>query len=326
MLIKITGCVLIYTLLLLGSEAIAEESSTDDYIRRAFVIDASTFSYIPEKGINSYRQTSSGMAEEGSRLGFGFTIDEHSVSIKLRPLHKSGRFSASVDMRPQATKEALGFTDQQIDMTDLKPLAIEIGKDKSGRVFQLNLTPRVRITNRTPRRFDANKLRLHNFTFAKSPIFLNDSQYVGRLHSSGGSIAHIDVYGVAKVEFSLYHLVGWEPWGVLDDGVITIVHPEEKTNLQISNVLSSANNENLMGGPYRVWVRWSEPSKTVEQHRQSLIQLRERLQKSDASAVRLGWLDKQIARPPGPWLGGSGVQGGLGKNEIVPEDDEAGTP
>src|SRR5690606_14329150 len=108
------------------------------------------------------------------------------------------------------------------------PQAIRLGTDNSGRIYQLNLAPRVRVIDNTPRRLDVDKLYLHNWRFPDSPILVNDALYVGRLASAQSPVAFVDISGVARVEFSLYPLAGAKPWGVLKQGVITLTLPDDQ--------------------------------------------------------------------------------------------------
>ncbi len=88
-----------------------------------------------------------------------------------------------------------------------------------------------------------------------------------------------DIPGLANVEFSLHHLKGALPIGILSDGVLTITH-EGGTTLRISNVAygtSDINGANpnlkaLPGGPYQVWVRWNKPSQSAEEFHQYMKQ------------------------------------------------------
>ena len=113
---------------------------------------------------------------------------------------------------------------------------------------------------------------------------MNDQDYLGTLDLGGAEIAWIDVPGLAKVEFSLLPLKGAKPEGLLKDGTLRIKHGDE-TRLRISNVKNGFGFASLPGGPYQVWVRWHEPSKTIDDYRDSLRRrirnLRERSERGD---------------------------------------------
>jgi hypothetical protein len=97
---------------------------------------------------------------------------------------------------------------------------------------------------------------------------------------SGGPLAFCDIPGLARIEFSLLHLKDAEALGTLEDGVVNIIHQE--TAIRISDVRNGTNGQVLAGGPYRVWVRWNRPTKTIEEYRESLkhqiASLKERVQ------------------------------------------------
>lgn len=291
-----------------------------DDVHRDFVIDASVVSYLPEKGLDGYGQHGAGMTTAQASLGLGLRIGDVVGTVKISPRIASRRLSVVIDVQPTEARQALGFEQQSLDLTDMKPAAIRLATDREGRVFQLNLSPSVRITDNTPQRLDVSELRLHHWRFPDSPILVNDAMYVGRISFAQSPVAYVDISGVARVEFSLFELTESKPWGMLNGGVVTLTHPNDQTTIQISNVLNGGPHAmELPGGPYRVWVRWSAPTLTVEQHRQELIELRKRI----ASGERPGstaYLDKQLARAPSPWLHSGGVRG-LRGGELVNQSD-----
>ncbi len=292
-----------------------------DYVRREFVIDAAMLSYVTGEGIEGYDWHGSGMAKTRSSLGLGLNIDGVFVSAKIDPRFEDGRFLVTIDLEPEDAKQKLGFEKRYLDLTDLTPLAIRLATSEKGRVYQLNLTPNVRVTDNTPRPLNPSTLRLHNWRFPNSPILVNDALYVGRISSSSSPVAFVDISGVAYVEFSLYELTDAKPWGILNNGIVTLTHPDNHTEIRISDVRNGGPHPvDLPGGPYRVWVRWSDPTYTVEQHRQMLVELRERLVNSDFPKARIAYLDKQLARDPNPWISSSGMRG-LRTGERVDEAD-----
>ena len=152
----------------------------------------------------------------------------------------------------------------------LNPRSLEIARDENGRVYRLSLVPRM-IEKPKPRQFQASDLQLEYWSFPSSPVIVNDQDYVGRLAMSNGPIAWCDIPGLAKVEFSLLHLKDALALGTLEKGVINIKH-EDGTTLRISDVKNGVNGDELGGGPYRVWVRWSKPTQSVAEYRASLKQ------------------------------------------------------
>ncbi len=301
-------------------------AETDDYVRRVFLVDVVVCSYVPGEGIEGYDRHGSGMAVAHSSVGLGsvglgMKISDVSVSVKINPRLEDGRFLVTINFESKNAKRVPGFEKKDLDLTDLKPLAIRLATSEKGRVYQLNLTPSVSVTDNTPRRLDVSKLHFHNWRFPNSPILVNDALYVGRISCSQNSVASVDISGVASVEFSLHQLRNAKLWGVLHNGIVTLTHPDDQTKIQISNVRNGGpHSVDLPGGPYRVWVRWSDPTYTVEQHRQMLVEMRERLVNSDFPKAHIASLDKQLARDPNPWVSSSGIRG-LRKGERVDEAD-----
>jgi hypothetical protein len=286
-------------------------------IRRELVIEASLVSYLHDKGLEGYNHHGGGTTTARGTLGLGLRINGVSAMVNIKSEVKSGRVTATVDLEPDEAKRSLEFQQQKVDLSELKPSAIRLTKDESGRVFQLNLAPTVRVTDHTPKRLEVEKLQLHHWRFPDSPVLVNDALYVGRLAMAQSPVAHVDISGVARVEFSLYELTDAKPWGVLNDRMVTLTNPQDKTTIQISNVLNGGPQAiQLAGGPYRVWVRWSAPTRSVEEHRRELIEMRKRLVSDDLPDSALTYLDKQLARPAGPWLYTSGGRG-LQKDEQV---------
>ncbi len=299
---------------------LAADTESVDYVRRYFAIDESVVSYLPGKGIEEYDRHGSGMSTIGSTGGFGLSIDDVSATVMITSRLEEGRYIVTVDLDPADSRGSLGFEKQDLDLTDLKPVAITLATSKEGRVYQLNLTPSVRVSDNTPKRLDVDQLRLHNWRFPDSPVLVDDSLYVGRINCLSSPVAFMDISGVASVEFSLYQLKDAEPWGVFSNGIVTLIHPQGQT-IQISNVSNGAYRAmDLPGGPYRVWVRWSDPTFTVQQHREQMIEMRERIANGEFPNARVDYFDKQLARDPSPWIQSSGLRG-LRKGERVDASD-----
>jgi hypothetical protein len=288
----------------------AEESNPTAYVHREFMINAALLSYLPGQQLDSYKSPGGGTAQAGSSLGLGMSIKNTPLMVRMHPVVKAGRFLVTVEIEPEAAKKALAFETQTRDLTDLKPIAIQISAAENDRVYQLNIIPSVQISDFTPKPLKVADLQLQNWRFPDSPIHVNDSIYVGRLSCAQSPVAFVDISGVANIKFSLYHLKGAKPWGALKEGVVTIKNPDEHTTIEIANVQNGGpHSMNLPGGPYQVWVGWSKPTHTIDQHRQELSELRKRIADGELPGASLDLLDQQIARPPAPWLYSGGVRG-----------------
>lgn len=299
----LSSWIVLVTATLIASVASAEESS---HILRDYVVDAAIVSISPDKSIAAAGSHGSGMVANGSTLGLGVRIDEKGFSIELNPYLEGGRLMLAIQVQPESSD--LQF--EPLDLSLLRPTTISLGKSKDGRLYQANISPRVRITDRTPQLFDPKAMLPHHWSFPECKILLNDSTYVGRLACYSSPVAFLDISDTAKVEFSLLEIAGWKPWGLLYDGTVAIHHPEQATTIEISGVRNGRDSMELAGGPYQVWVNWSESEYTAEEHRTLLLALRDKIAKGEMH-VREGalqHLDHQLARDPGPWAISTGVR------------------
>jgi hypothetical protein len=161
---------------------------------------------------------------------------------------------------------------------------------------------------------------LYRLRFHSSRVMLNDKQYIGRMSASDAQVFSLDVIGIASLEFSLRHLKDAKPWGRLQDGRITLTHPDA-TSIEIGNVTNGSGDRLVDGGPYQVWVRWKAPEHTVDEYRAELVAYRDRVKSGEIAATdgTLAAIDKELAREPGPWVIGSGARD-PSKDEIVRDE------
>jgi hypothetical protein len=258
-----------------------EEPEGEDAPYRYYFVDAALFSFQPGQELSSYRSLGRGGAGGNSECGYG--AGRFTVSVKCNS--KAHRFLAKVEVKPGAGETRIQAQEHEYDLSDLRLRTLDIARDDDGRIYRLNLAPRIDETPK-PSPFRVKDLRLENWSFPASPVVLNDQDYIGQLSMSSGALAWCDIPGVAKIEFSLLHLKDAQPWGQLKDGIIEITH-KDGTSLRITNVLNGVHRQVLDGGPYQVWVRWMEPTQTVGQYRQSvkkmIAEISERAKSGDLS-------------------------------------------
>jgi hypothetical protein len=268
-----------------GVPLFAQEPQTAAAPGSYYFIDASQFSFLPGKEIESYRSHGSGGCGPGGELGLGIADKSRQLSVSIVARLKSQRLVASVAVKPAQSDTRTQPQEHEFDLTDLRPKSLDIALDDDGRVYRLNLVPRL-VEFPKVRQFRVRDLRLESWSFPESPVILNDTDYLGQLSMSHGAVAWCDIPGVARVEFSLLHLKDALPLGTLNNGVIEISRPDG-TSLRISNVKNGVPRQMLEGGPYQVWVRWTAPTQTVEQYRASLAELvrsiRQRAEDGDLS-------------------------------------------
>jgi hypothetical protein len=246
-----------------------DEPKPDDGYRQ-YSLDASLFSLRPGEEMASYRGYGGGVfTGPNATLGFGVADHGRRFEVSVSGKLKANRFSAVVQIEPEKEDTRTRPETKEYDLTDLQPKSLELARDDDGRVYRLNLSPRIQVSPQ-PKPFNVRDLDLEAFSFSpSSPVIVDDQDYVGELSASRGPIAQFEVPGLAKVEFSLLHLKNATPIGTLEDGAINIVHPNG-TTVRISNVKNGAHQETLAGGPYRVWVRWEKPRESVEEYQKSL--------------------------------------------------------
>lgn len=267
---------------LFGSTLWGQEPKSDDAFTRQYWADAREFSLRPGEELATYHGSPSGGVGPNGTLGLGIIDQQRRFNVSIVAKVKSQRFLAKVTVKPDEEDKQTRAQEVDYDLSDLNPRTLEIARDDDGRVYWFSLVPRI-IEKPKPKQFKATDLQLEYWRFPSSPVILNDQDYIGRLAMSSGPIAWCDIPGLAKVEFSLLHLKDATASGTLQDGVIDIAH--DGTTLRISDVKNGVNTDVLSGGPYRVWVRWTKPTQSVEEYRESMTKhiasLKERVKSGD---------------------------------------------
>ncbi len=279
-------------LLTFSSTLYGEEPKDDDDAFRQYWADATLYSLQPGLEMATYRSTGGGGVGPGGTLTTGVADKKRRFEVSVAGKLKAHRFVATVYVTPAKEDTHTPAQSIEYDLSDITPRSLEIARDEDGRVYRLNLTPRIIVRPR-PKQFKVSDLQLESWSFPESPVLLNDQDYIGQLGMSSGTLAWCDIPGLAKIEFSLLHLKNAAPIGSLKDGVINIAH-ENGTTLTISNVKNGIDQELLNGGPYRVWVRWNKSTESVEEYHKSLkaqiAMLKERVKNGES--LRRGSLER----------------------------------
>ena len=281
------------TLLLMVFQTHLLGQGVSEVLARHYYIDIQLFSVIPDEGIDSYRGYGrGGVGGPNATLGH-YANDERQFALTVETSMRSQEFVATVRVEPKKTDKQTKTMEREFVLSDLEPQTIEIARNDDGRVYRLHLFPRIKELPK-PRTFDVDELRLDYWSFPGCPVILNDQDYVGRMAMSSGQLAHIDLSGLAKIEFSLLPFRNAKPWGSLKDGVVNITH-ESGTSLQISDVTNGVHGDVLTGGPYQVFVRWSEPSMSEAEYRKELEETIAHVKKQIASGdlpAGKNWLER----------------------------------
>ncbi len=266
----------------------------DSDVSRQYSIDVRLFSLVPGEGIDSYRDYGGGGASgPNATLGL-FANDERKFSLTVETKLRSKKRVTTVRVEPKSSDSQTKPLEREFDLTDLQPRNIELARGEDGRVYRLQLLPGIKVTPQ-PRRLDVDDLRLNYWSFPNCPVILNDQDYIGRLAMSSGQLAYISVPSFAKIEFSLVPFRDAKPIGSLKNGVITITH-DSGASLTISDVLNGVHREVLTGGPYRVFVRWSDSEVSKAEYRQQLEQniadIKQRLANGELDDGGQKWLER----------------------------------
>lgn len=272
---------------------------------RSYRVDAAVVSFDASQSLSSFRPHGSGSGSPGATLGY-CTPD---TDVRILLLVESNRFYADVTIQGRAQSGANDAKKNRFDLTNLRPTFVDLGADQDGRIYQLNLTPSITTQLLNPEPFQLAADDLYRLRFHSSRVMLNDKQYIGRMRASDAIVFSVDVCDVASLEFSLRHLKNAKPWGRLQDGQITLNHPDG-TTIEIGNVTNGSDDRLVGNGPYLVWVRWEKPLHTTEEYRAELTAYRDRVKSGDipATAGTLAAIEKELAREPGPWVISSGAR------------------
>lgn len=257
----------ICTILAVGSQYALAETSAKPSVKR-FWAEVNVFSIMPGKGIESIEGVFSGGGfGPGATWGTSIQQGERQIELRLHGQVKEGRFTVKLAVSEEVgeKKKVLPELTKNLDLTDMATKTIELAKDPGGRVYHLRLDPKV-IESPVASQFDAKELRLEQFSFNNSTVILDDQEYLGTRSMFSGELVHVDISGVAKIEFSLLPFKGASEQGQLNDGTINIHH--EGRSLHIQKVRNGAPASELQGGPYALYVRWSPPTYSAEESRQ----------------------------------------------------------
>jgi hypothetical protein len=316
--IPFRGCWLALTAVSIAANS-ADGRDAETY--RYYHVDAAVISLAADHSLASYRGHGGGSGTPGATLGY--STPNSDISIEL--LVENSQFFADVETRDSKQSGEGTPKTQRVDLTELRPTSVDLGADKDGRAYQLNLVPSVKSVRTSPKPFREVADDLYRLQFHSSRIILNDKKYVGRMLASDAEKFSIEICGVANIEFSLHHLKESQPWGRLERGQITISNPDG-TTIEIQNVTNGPDNRLIEGGPCTVWVRWNKPQSSVEEYQAMLKTQREELKKAAAeagagstAADALATIENELEREPGPWVVACGACG-ITKSEIVKDE------
>ena len=249
---------------LAAARAFAEPEPTGG---NRYQVNVELFSSAPGdagSGADRYRYEGSGSTGSGGTLGL--SVGQSSVTIVHK---KQAGCHVEVRVEPGRPDSPSESPSRRLDLSDLKPVSLRFGPEATGgRSLILNLSPSVRRVE-PPRPLDHDALGVTRWAFNKSSVIVDGWRYAGEMNMAGGELGYVDVAGLAKVEFSLKPFEGAEPTGVFQDGTLRL--PQEGPGsrghtVEIRHVRTGSPVRLDLGSrPYRVWVRWSRPSQSVEE-------------------------------------------------------------
>jgi hypothetical protein len=313
-MLRVTLTCSLYALVIASSTCGAAEPAAGppDEIK-TYWVDAVMNSFDASQSLDSYRGGGGLGGSPGSNLGTSTPDSDINIQVSVA----ANRLYADVTFEDRSKSEKSSPKQQRFDLTTLRPQVLELGTAKDGRTYHLNLIPSVRTHKVRPRPFAEAADDLYRLKFHQSRVILNDEQYIGRMLASDSLVFSMEISDVASIEFSLLRLKDAKPLGRLQDGRITIQHPEG-TRLEIDSVTNGADNRLVGDGPYQVWVRWNKSQVTGEEYRAQLAIYRKQIKSGDMPGKEsaLAAIDNELARKPGPWVVSSGAREPA-KNEVL---------
>ena len=277
-----------YSTVLNGQDS---ETASSDAVIRYPMLHVTLESWQSDDPVQTYRKHGSGSCGIGSTTGMGVGGDRHfSVTVKCISDKKvlKAEVKVDVDKRDKTTKPMKAT----VLLKQMQTAEVTIAENGDGRTYRLKIRPEV-VQTKPARKFDVASLRLEAFDFTQSPVILNDEYYVGQLGVSGGTLSGIEIAGVASIEFSLFPLKDAKPLGTLQNGSLLIKNG--KQTVLIAGVRNGKQPRMLTGGPYKVWVRWKEPSSSLSEAQAKIAEQITRLKKRQADG-ETNITDEAIAR------------------------------
>lgn len=288
---------------------------------RRHVLDVSFFSLVPDAGNSSYVSYGSGSSGGHAQDGYYCVQGERRFQVKIKIGLRQHLFGAEVEVAPASGDTLTPLASYEVDLHELKAVSLEIARDEDGRIYLLNFTPGIEITEDESQEFDAAGLKLEAWYLRDSAVILDDMIYLGKITAAGERLAFFDVAGVGKIEFALIRFEGSKPLGELKDRTLRITG-EDGTVIDVYNVLNGHEPMELPGGPYRVWVRWSDPTIAAEDAAQatqeSLLDLEKRLAEGslEVDAASLSRLRRRVEQGSPTTMTSYGIRG-VKRLEIV---------
>ena len=235
-----------------------------EYIKKSYEVAVRMFSIQPDQPLDTYKFQGSGAAGveasgTGATLGLACGGEDRRFSVNINPHTKAQRLFVKIIVKPHKSDTLTKPNTFDVELADLKAKSFELAKNKDGRVYILNIVPKIKIVDNTPKRADDSAFQLGRWTLNNSIVIVNDQYYAGKIGVSGGQLAYIDIGGLAKVEFALKPFRDAKPLGMLQHGQIKI-ELDDETTIDIYDVKNGVNETQLPGGPYEVWVRVKQSS------------------------------------------------------------------
>jgi len=305
------------TIAAMASTAQPDEPKNADAEVGQYYAKADLFSFRPGAETTTYKSYGIGAVGPNGTYFSYVTEGKRMFEVRITGQLKAHRFNAHVMITPGQRDAETKSQNLDFDLTDLTPKSLEIAKDGDGRVYRLNFAPQIREFSKVIP-FRITDLHIDSFSFPNSPVIANDTEYLGEMSCSSGSLAFCDIPGLAKIEFSLLHLKDSSPLGSLKNGVINIADGSGDS-VRITNVKNGVNGEVLAGGPYQIWVRWKKPTQTMEEFRETL--------KKQIAEIKERVKNDELSLPPGSFerlekMSESGRAGLLsfGVSQVEPND------
>ncbi len=228
-----------------------------------FVVETTLFAFDPKDPIATYNAVFTGSLAGKSENRLQLGRPEGECTVNISSAADGERLPVTVDVIPEPGEKRVKAMRRTLDLSDLRPQQLDLLLGGEGRLYRLNLVPRVGGQSEP-----ARPLRPEDTIYRWNiggPVFIN-GEYRGQMGVSGGPIAFLSLPDDGVVHFSLLPFEGATPMGDFLPGTETLVLRSQKDALVIINGVRLGRSAlGLPDDPLEVWALWGPPEKTRAQ-------------------------------------------------------------
>ena len=197
-------------------------------------------------------------------------IAPHRYDLTITSYTTNNQFIVEGEVQPKGDASATEHKKFKRNLTDLKPLQVQLDEDgETGRRFLVNLSPDLIVDESGSPSELTDSVSVASMHFENSAVIINDKHYAGRIsamltfESRGASLAYVNVTGIGRVEFALAPFDGAEPIGTLKGNHIHLPI-KDSVAIDITPVWNADFNAPFPEGPYKVWAKVSDKAEYAD--------------------------------------------------------------